>query len=177
MKTKINLLLTGLPGVGKTTVIRRVIDELRDLRLRGFVTDEIRQEGRRLGFRITALDGESATLSHVKGRGGPRVGRYVVDLDALWRITAHALSADSRTDAYLVDEIGKMECFSPEFVEATGRLLDSTTPLVATVALKGGGFIRRVKKRPDADLWEVTRANRDEMPSRVVDWLRATISP
>jgi nucleoside-triphosphatase len=177
MKTKINLLLTGLPGVGKTTVIRRVIEELRDHRLRGFVTDEIRQEGKRLGFRITSLDGESATLSHVKGRGGPRVGRYVVDLDSLRRITAQALAADSRADACLVDEIGKMECFSAEFVEAMGILLDGTTPLVATVALKGGGFIRRVKKRSDADLWEVTRVNRDKMPSRVADWLRLRISP
>lgn len=176
MKTKTNLLLTGIPGVGKTTVIRRVFEDLRDRRVRGFITDEIRQEGKRLGFRITSLDGESGTLSHVQGRGGPRVGRYVVNLDALRRIAAHALAVDPRVDAFLVDEVGKMECFSSEFVEAMEHLLQSAIPLVTTVALKGEGFIRRVKKRGDVDLWEVTRANRNEMPRRVRGWLEARIA-
>jgi nucleoside-triphosphatase len=172
---KSNLLLTGLPGVGKTTVLRRVAEALRDTAARGFLTDEIRVKGKRLGFRITSLSGKSATLSHVEIRGGPRVGRYVVDLSALEEIAAEALSTDPPAEAYIVDEIGKMECFSPEFVEAMQALLESESPLVATVALKGGGFIRRVKRRRDVVLWEVTRGNRDDLPKCVLDWLRERI--
>lgn len=172
MKPKSNLLLTGLPGVGKTTVLRRVAESLQGVRACGFLTDEIRVKGKRLGFRITSLSGKAATLSHVELRGGPRVGRYVVDLRALERITAEALSTDPPAEVYIVDEIGKMECFSPAFVEAMQSLLDARLPLIATVALKGGGFIRQVKRRNDVLLWEVTRRNRDDLPKRVLEWLR-----
>jgi nucleoside-triphosphatase len=72
-----------------------------------------------------------------------------------------------------VDEIGKMECLSPTFVEAVRGLLIAGRPLVATVGERGGGFIAEVKRRPDVELWELTRANRDAMPARVLAWLEA----
>jgi nucleoside-triphosphatase len=170
-KQRTNLLLTGLPGVGKTTVLRRVVERLSDLHARGFLTDEIRPGGRRLGFRITSLDGREATLAHTDFRGGPRVGRYGVDVDALRGVVSAAMAYDESTDVYLIDEIGKMECFSREFVEATETLLSRKTPLVATIARKGGGFIAGVKKRPDIELWEVTRGNRDQLPEAVTEWI------
>jgi nucleoside-triphosphatase len=70
-----------------------------------------------------------------------------------------------------VDEIGKMECLSPAFVDATRGLLDAGVPLVATVGQRGGGFIAEVKRRRDVTLWEITRANRDAMPARVQAWI------
>ena len=45
-----NLLLTGFPGCGKTTVLERVAKHLGDLRLAGFVTLELREHGQRVGF-------------------------------------------------------------------------------------------------------------------------------
>ena len=78
---------------------------------------------------------------------------------------------DDATEVYLVDEIGKMESFSPKFREAFRRLLDSGQPLIATVALRGGGFIAEVKDREDVEIWEVTGRNRDRMPERILQWL------
>src|SRR5215467_14590534 len=74
-----NLLLTGLPGCGKTTVIRRLIDRLNDLRLRGFYTQELREYGQRVGFEAVGLSGQRAVLAHVRSRSMLRVGRYGVD--------------------------------------------------------------------------------------------------
>ena len=62
---KRNLLLTGIPGVGKTTVLRKVAERLSGVELGGFLTDEIRVEGKRVGFAIETFDGDSATLAHV----------------------------------------------------------------------------------------------------------------
>ena len=59
------LLLTGSPGVGKTTVIRRVAAELPGWHARGFTTEEIRVGGRRTGFGLETLDGRAETLAHV----------------------------------------------------------------------------------------------------------------
>lgn len=166
------LLLTGTPGSGKTTVVRRVVERLSDTRIRGFTTEEIRKGGERLGFRIETFEGESAVLAHVSIRSDYRVSRYGVDVAALDRCVGTALALSPKADVYLVDEIGKMECFSDRFVDAVEKLLEARRLLVATVALRGGGFIERVKRRPDVEAWSVTRGNRDEMPKPVLEWLR-----
>jgi nucleoside-triphosphatase len=165
------LLITGLPGVGKTTVIRKVADGLRGRKISGFVTDEIREQGRRLGFLLEAFDGHRTTLAHIDIPSPHRVGKYGVDVAALDRVVDAALRPDDAVDVYLVDEIGKMECFSRRFVDAMTALLDSYHTVVATIARRGTGFIQRVKDRPDAELWEVTRESRDEMPERILDWI------
>jgi nucleoside-triphosphatase len=164
------LLLTGLPGVGKTTVLRRVAERLTGRPIRGFITQEIREGKERVGFGITTFDGRTATLAHVRIRSPHRVGRYGVDLRALDELLG-CLEPEEPRAVSLVDEIGKMECLSSGFVAAMKSLLDSAAPVVATVALKGTGFPGEVKRHPGVELWTVTRENRDELPDRVVAWL------
>jgi nucleoside-triphosphatase len=77
-------------------------------------------------------------------------------------------------DIYLVDEIGKMECYSTRFIGAMRCLLDGDRRVIATIGKKGTGFISEVKQRRDCRLWEITRENRDAMPQRVLDWLSGT---
>lgn len=167
------LLLTGVPGVGKTTVLRRVADELtkRKRRVGGFTTEEIRSGKERVGFRIETFEGRSAVLAHVSIRSEHRVSRYGVDIAALDAIVEEVLAPSSRADVFLVDEIGRMECLSRRFVAAIEAFLDSKRLLVATVALKGGGLIEAVKRRPDVELWSVTKSNREELPERVREWI------
>lgn len=153
--------------MGKSTVIRAVAKRFQGRNLAGFITDEIRAGGRRVGFVLWTFDGTERTLAHVNIRSDHRVGRYGVDVSALDE-TARSAMQPGR-ELYLVDEIGKMECFSDRFVEAIKVLMDSGDPVVATVALRGRGFIAEVKQRPGAELWEVTRANRDRMADRVAD--------
>jgi nucleoside-triphosphatase len=57
-----NLLLTGYPGSGKTTVIMRLL-ALGDFDAGGFYTEEIREGNTRTGFKIVTLGGEEATLA------------------------------------------------------------------------------------------------------------------
>lgn len=163
------LLLTGTPGVGKTTVIRRVAERLAGARLGGFYTGEMRAAGRREGFRLVGFDGSERVLAHVR-LPAPRVSKYGVDVAALDAAVAALLDPGS-AEVFLVDEIGKMECLSGRFVEAVRRLLDSGRVVVATIARRGGGFIAEVRGRPDVALREVTRANRDALPEEVLAWI------
>jgi len=151
-----------------------VAKELSELEIRGFVTEEIREAGLRVGFRIETPDGQSDVLAHVKIRSPDKVSRYGVDLAVLDRVVAGQFSG-RRTDVVLIDEIGKMECLSSRFVETVESLLDSATVCVATVALRGEGFIEAIKRRPGVLLWRVDRTNRDGMPGRVADWVRSTL--
>ena len=154
-----NLLLTELPGCGKTTVLLRVIEQLEDMRLAGFYTEEIREHGRRLGFKAVGLGGGSGVLAHVDLRTGVQVGRYGVDLAAFDPLVGAELGKPfEEVDLYIIDEIGKMECYSPAFVAAAGRVLDGAAPVLATIGMKGGGFVREVKARPDVELFTVSAA-------------------
>ena len=167
-------LITGRPGVGKTSAIRKIAGSRSDLHLCGFYTEEIREAGERRGFRLVTLDGQERVMAHVAFRGPHRVGKYGVDVALVDEVADSVLAASPAADLYLVDEIGKMECLSSRFVGAMRALLDSTRPVLATVAQRGGGFIAEVKHREDVLLWEVTLGNRDEMPDRLLAWLRST---
>ena len=169
------LLVTGVPGVGKTTLIRRVAERLQGRVLGGFYTEEAREAGRRVGFRLVDFDGSSLTFAHV-GNQGPRVSKYGVDVAALDARAEALLAQHPDVAAYLVDEIGKMECLSPRFVAAMRRLLMSGCVVVATVAKQGEGLIAEAKRLPGATLLEVTRANRDRLADEVLAWVERAVA-
>jgi nucleoside-triphosphatase len=171
------LLVTGAPGSGKTTLLRKAAEEIADLHLAGFTTEEIRDGGRRVGFRIVPFGGRERIMAHVDFAGAPRVGRYGVDVAAIDAVAAESLPPDPAVELYVIDEIGKMECFSERFVASMLALLDSDRRVLATVARRGAGFIAEVKQRDDAELWEVTPRNRDALPEQVVAWARAGAGP
>ena len=160
-----NILLTGRPGVGKTTVVMRVVGELRGrVPVSGFYTEEIRSGGVRKGFRVVTLDGREGILSHVDIKGGPRVGKYGVDLESFERLAVPEIDPD-RTGAkvIVIDEIGKMECLSGSFREAVLKALNSGSNVLATIALKGGDYLRSIRGRNDVEIIEVSAGNRDRL--------------
>jgi nucleoside-triphosphatase len=167
-----DILLTGRPGVGKTTVITRLAERLADRTIAGFYTGEIREGGQRQGFGVTTFSGGSGVLARVGVRSRQRVGRYGVDVAAFEQLVLPELAR--ACDVVLIDEIGKMECFSSRFVDVVRQLLDSASPVVATVAASGGGLIAEAKSRPDAEVWQVTRENRDGLPQRLAERVLAT---
>src|SRR5271157_86111 len=168
-----NLLLTGPPGCGKTTVLERVVEHFGDLRLAGFLTLELREHGQRVGFEAVGLGGRRVILAHVQFRSPVSVGRYGVEPDRLVPLINEELARTPGTvDAYLIDEIGKMECHCPQFIEAVYRLLEGPVPFVASIALRGGGFIAEVRNRRDVQVVEVTQGNRQTLPGQIVAWVK-----
>src|SRR5438132_14345400 len=114
-------LLTGRPGCGKTTLIKRIVSDLA-LPVGGFYTQEIRERGQRVGFKLITLDGKEAVFAHVDfpaAVGPERVGKYGLDLSALEAIGVAAIRDAVRAERLtVIDEIGPMEIRSSSFREA-----------------------------------------------------------
>jgi nucleoside-triphosphatase len=170
-------LLTGRPGVGKTTCLRRVLEGLRRP-AGGFVTEEVRRGGTRVGFALVTLDGRRATLAHVERRGPPRVGKYGVDVEALDRVGVPALRGAIEAGwLVVVDEIGKMELASAALRAAVEAALASPAPLLGAVMAAPHPWADRVKAAPGVTVVEVTTANRDRLPAELLDLVGKAARP
>jgi nucleoside-triphosphatase len=165
----LRVLLEGRPAVGKTTVARRLAELLREagVPLAGFVTEEIRERGRRVGFAIETFNGGHAILAHVDLSGPPRVGRYGVDVPAFERLALSELASLHASGVVLIDELGKMELASEPFRAAVSSLLEEPVALVATVQLARNAFTDALKRRPDVELVRVAAGSRDELPGQL----------
>lgn len=157
-----NILVTGPPRIGKSTLIERIVSRIQRP-VTGFFTREIRDGRRRVGFSIVTLDGKMGVLAHQDIRGRFRVGKYGVNMEDIDRVAVPSMSPAGSDVIIVIDEIGKMECFSPLFRESLIKVLDSENPVIASIALKGNSFIEKVKRRNDISLIEVTEKNRDEL--------------
>ena len=158
-----NILFTGLPGCGKSTIIEKIVQRLDDRPRSGFFAREIRDGGLRVGFSITTLDGRHGILAHVDIRSRKRVGRYGVNLQDIDSIAVPSMVPANDQVVVVVDEIGKMECFSVLFRQTLITVLDSANTLVGSIALKGDAFIEAIKKRPDTLLISVSDKNRNHL--------------
>ncbi len=138
----------------------------------GFYTEEIKENNIRRGFALIGPDSTKAILSHVNIVSPARVGKYGVDIPAFEKFLErlNLPAADNRT--IIIDEIGKMECFSPLFCRIITGLLASDKIVIATIALKGTPFIENLKKSSEIPILEVTRANRDNMPETILSRLQ-----
>ena len=169
VSNRVTILLEGRPGSGKSTVAKRLADLLleKGVRVGGFVTEEMRERGRRVGFSVETFDGKRATLAHVSLPGPPRVSRYGVDLDAFERLALPTLEAAERVDVMVLDELGKMELASERFRDAVLTLLDDVVPLVATIHVFRHPFTDALKRREDVERLRVTPKTRDALPAEL----------
>ena len=167
------LLLTGSPGVGKTTVLLRVVESLKakGYSVGGMVSREVRSGGGRVGFEILDLSSDRrGWLAHVNQPSGPQVGKYRVNLDDLNDIGVEAIvKAVEGFDVVVIDEVGPMELFSERFKEAVGRAVECGKVVVGVVHWKARDrLIEEVKKREDTEVIVVTYENRNKLHENIV---------
>ncbi|MFP4082711.1 MAG: NTPase [Candidatus Aminicenantes bacterium] len=169
-----NLVITGPPRCGKTTLIKKISQQpqLRS-KLGGFITEEIREKGERQGFKIISLpEGETGVLAQKEHVSMYRVGRYGVNIDDLETVGCGALEqALSSGNIVVIDEIGKMELFSKKFKTLLVKALDSPHPVLATIMEKRNGFADKIKKRKDVECVLLHRKNFDTVLAKVRTWI------
>jgi len=175
------LLLTGHPGIGKTTIIRNIVAQLGN-KAGGFYTEEIVGPGGRKGFRLITLDGKEksqiVTIAHVDLHDpkAPQVGRYGVDVAALERVGVAALRrAMQEKKLVVVDEIGTMELYSRAFCDTVMLALLGPTPVLGTIMRHPHPESDVFKTLAQVTIWEVNRTTRDDLTGKVMAWLNKHI--
>lgn len=168
--TRKNIFLTGAPSSGKTTVIKRTIADL-GIPANGFYTEEERVADKRTGFLMKTLDGRSGYLAHRNMKSAYHIRRYGVSIENIESIAADSIVPQGE-NIIILDEIGKMECFSGVFRKAALCALDSPNIVIGTITFGGDDFIRSVKERADIEITEVTPENRDALPEAIIEKVR-----
>lgn len=170
-----NFLITGPPRCGKTTLLIRIAEDPDfSARVGGFITEEIRDKGERVGFKLVSLGDKKEGFLAMKGFPSPcRVGKYGVNLEDVEKVGCAAVQeALDSGKVVLVDEIGKMELFSEKFRNVLARALNSPQKVLATIIERPNEFADRIKKRKDTKLVCLSRENFDKILAEVLNWLR-----
>ncbi len=177
-----NYLLTGRPGIGKTTIIYKVNQLLMQKGVEGggIYCPEIREDGKRKGFYIIDLRSNTRRiLAHVDEPQGPAVGPYHINISNIDRICKKAFSRSLHNAEYiLIDEIAPMEVHSTHFKREVRKVLNVTLPFLGVIHQQSKtGFIGEVKRRNDIYLIEVTKSNRQSLPHKLSTTLLKHIKP
>ncbi|GAB4337488.1 MAG: NTPase [Calditrichia bacterium] len=170
-----HLYLNGRPGIGKTTLVKKIRDRLPGREVSGFLSEEIRQQGKRMGFTIRTFDGLEATLAHRNFHGAPRVGAYGVSREALDKIRQH-LSSHPGPRFWILDEVGKMERCSASFESYLFEILSGPIPTLATIPLRPDAGLQAFLDAQNALIITVTPENRNELVDPIVQWVKTFLA-
>lgn len=165
------LFITGRPGIGKTTVIKKVVESI-DKPLSGFFTEEIRESGVRKGFKIKAVGGGEGVLAHIAFSKRFKVGKYGVDVEGFERVAIPGMERASLEGRLLViDEIARMELFSERFKKFLVDALNSGCDIIASIQDRREPFLDGIRSRRDVEVVRVTETNRNELHKYLIDKL------
>ncbi|MEM2902013.1 MAG: NTPase [Candidatus Bathyarchaeia archaeon] len=170
------VILTGSPGVGKTTCVLKVVQSLKrsGVQVGGFYTQEVRVEGRRIGFKIVDVQsGREGWLAKINGGSGPRIGKYLVMLGDLNEIGVAALRkalTDPRVQVIVVDEVGPMEMVSDAFKKTVEEVTRRGNVFLFTVHWSmADRFAVKAREKAAITLIHLTYINRDEAPANILN--------
>lgn len=168
------LFITGKPGIGKTTILLNVANELKNegYRIGGMLSREVRKDGVRIGFEITDFaTGQKGWLAHINQPSGPQVSKYRVNLQDLDQIGVNAIrNALKDAQVIVIDEIGPMELFSKAFQQVVKDAADSQKLVIGVIHQRARNpIINSIKERSDAEISEATIENRQRLHNILIE--------
>lgn len=162
-----HILLTGKPRTGKTTLLKRIIKNLK-YPCAGFYTEEMLEGNKRIGFRIKTLKAKVGILAREGLRSKFHLGRYGINLRELEEIGVKAILKGLKDkEIVVIDEIGRMELFSQKFKDAVLKALGSKKRLIGVIHRADLDFLNAIRSRNDVEIFEVDLNNHKEILKKI----------
>ena len=176
--------ITGMPSVGKTTTLLKIIEFLEEngYKVQGMITEPFIKKKKRVGFYVVNWQTkEKEIFAHVDMDTKDKVGKYGVDINVLEKVGVPAIEdaiLDEEVNIIIIDEIGKMEMLSERFCEVVVDALDSDKPIVVTLHKKSRTpLLQDVRRRDDIRILEVTPVNRNLLPYKIQKIMEEKLPP
>ena len=176
--------ITGMPNVGKTQTLKKIIGFLEEAGyvIEGMITEPIIENEERVGFWVEDWQThEKEVFAHIDFDVKEKVGKYGVDVKALEKIGVPAIRKaidDENVHVIVIDEIGKMEMLSPAFCDIVIEALDCDKPILVTLHKKSRTpLLQDVRRRDDLRILEVTPVNRNLLPYKIEKIMREKLPP
>ncbi len=158
-----NVIITGAPGIGKTTLIKHLIRDLTPVYIRGFYKESILENDIVKGYRLVTTAFDEQIIAHVYFEGPTKIGNFGINIDGLNKLADRELDEANGAELYILDEIGRMECLSEKFCHLVKKVLDSDVPLIASVAQIAAPELKELKERKDTTFVQINHKNRDTL--------------
>ena len=185
--------ITGLPRSGKTAVLSKVLEMIKDERIGeidarggdsssieivgGMKTEPILDGSERVGFKVIDIEtGAEAIMAHKNIDSRLRVLGYGIDTEALESVALPAIEfAKDYCEVIVIDEIGKFAVESEDFVNMVRAALAVDKPTVLALHKKSRHpLLQDIRRRDDARILEVTPVNRALLPYKIHKLMRET---
>ena len=163
-----NVFITGIPGVGKTTLLKKLVHDLNMLVINGFHKEKIVEEDSTRGYRVISFDNKEQILAHLFIEGPNKIDGFGVNIEGFEKFILPQIENIDMVDLFIFDEIGKMECLSQKFCSGFEKILDAPIPVIATYSHHSAFKLNTLKKRKDTTFLQMTSKNRDDIWKQVL---------
>jgi nucleoside-triphosphatase len=163
-----NVFITGIPGVGKTKLLKKLAHDLSMLVIKGFYKEKIVEDESTKGYRVVSFDYQEQILAHLFIEGPNKTDGFGVNVEGFEKFILPQLENLNMVDLFIFDEISKMECLSESFCKTFEKILDSKIPVIATYSHHSTFKFKELKKRKDTIFLQMTSKNRDDIWKRVL---------
>ncbi len=163
-----NIFITGIPGVGKTTLLKKLAHDLSMLVIKGFHKEKIVEDNSIRGYRVVSFDNKEQILAHLFIEGPNKMDGFGVNIEGFEKFILPQIKSIEMVDLFIFDEIGKIECMSESFCAEFIKLLDAAVPVISTYSHHSAFKFKELKKRKDTTFLQMTSKNRDDIWKQVL---------
>lgn len=176
-----NLFITGTIRIGKSTLLKEVIDPIKSL-TGGFFVQRLLKGNETYGFRLVDIAKENYLpnlqiedfkdcydIILLKGKENP------INYGVFKRVGVATLTfTREERKLILMDELGIMETEVPEFTEIVCQTLDKDTPVIGVLKKKSNPFLDKIRARSDVQILDMDVLNRNQIKKQINKFLIST---